>query len=603
MKLKSLTERIIDNTLVLSVFLGISLYIIGLFDYPNTGFRLSFVTDFITILIISVLTIKRKSIGVKTKSLIIQLVLFLLFIFDTIEVGALGKDKLFMILIPFYAFLVYPLRKVIYIYALAVIIFSTIGFLHITGHIHPNIDLNTQNLTINTWVSNITAITIIVFIVMIIMFRYREEYALIINKLEKKNKEISEQELYFQEIFNSTSNAIFIYSLDGKLLDVNETMVKMYGYKSQEEVLKTDVRKFSVEKFENLEDIRQKHFQEIREKGSISFDWKARKKDGSPFWINVEAKQIKINNKVRILSVVKDITQQKEDTIQLKLYRNHLKELVAEKTKQLEQANEELKITNENIQYQKEEVLAAFEELKNMQQHIIQTEKLASLGLLAAGIAHEINNPLNFIQGGVYAIENYLQQNIDNKHYKEIEPLLSGIKEGVRRASNIVTGLNQYSRIDEQKKEECDIHKIIENSLVMLNHQLKNKITIRKNYTSKKYKLIGNEGKLHQVFMNIIQNAIHAVEDKGEGEINIRTQTVENEKKLIIKISDTGKGISQQNMEKIFDPFFTTKDVGKGTGLGMSISLQIVNEHKGEIKYNSIENKGTEVIISLPIEV
>ena len=176
--------------------------------------------------------------------------------------------------------------------------------------------------------------------------------------------------------------------------------------------------------------------------------------------------------------------------------------------------------------------------------------------------------------------------------------MLKAIKEGVERASNIVTSLNHFSRQDDAGNEECDIHKIIDNCLVVLNSTLENKIEIKKNYTEKGFILLGNEGQLHQVIINIIKNAEQAIEN--EGVISIHTE-LRNEY-LKIVMTDTGCGITPENIDKVTDPFYTSKAPGEGTGLGMSITYNIIKEHNGEINHESELEKGTQVTVKLPIQ-
>ena len=263
---------------------------------------------------------------------------------------------------------------------------------------------------------------------------------------------------------------------------------------------------------------------------------------------------------------------------------------------ELKQSNEELFSTNELLYKQKEEIESTLEQLKETQSQLIQSEKMASVGILTAGIAHEINNPLNFIQGGVFGIEKYLEKNLKD-HIKNISPLMDGIKLGVKRATDIVKSLNHFNRKSDENNEECDIHSIINNCLAMLHNKLKYTVEIEKNYTKSEFTIIGNEGKLHQMVLNILSNAEQSIDENGI--ISITTNLVKNN--IIIQIKDTGYGIRKENLSKISDPFFTTKDPGKGTGLGLSIVYNVIKEHKGIIEYNSELGKGTTVTITLPI--
>jgi signal transduction histidine kinase len=235
--------------------------------------------------------------------------------------------------------------------------------------------------------------------------------------------------------------------------------------------------------------------------------------------------------------------------------------------------------------------------LQNTQKQLVQAEKMASLGVLASGVAHEINNPLNFIKGGAFGIEQYIEENL-KEHKEELLPLIEGINIGIDRAANIVTSLNHYNRRSDSNFSQCDIHTIIDNCLSILRNQIAKRIVIDKNYSKNNYLLLGNEGKLHQAMLNILSNAVQAID--GEGSIVIKT--IISEKNITISVSDTGCGISDQIMPKIFDPFFTTKEPGKGTGLGLSITFNIIEEHKGTIDFKSKEGEGTTAKIVLPLK-
>ena len=259
-----------------------------------------------------------------------------------------------------------------------------------------------------------------------------------------------------------------------------------------------------------------------------------------------------------------------------------------EKAKELFQANNSLQKIYNDLQANNTELKETLDKLRQAQDQLLKSEKMASLGVLAAGVAHELNNPLNFIKGGITNLEIQASKDgkLDDTHFKKS---LDIIHEGVNRASVIIKGLGQYSRQSEKMSESCDLNKILDNCLTVLSSKLKYHVKIVRKYSQEPLFINGNEGKIHQVFINILSNAEQAIQ--GEGTITIATQKISTA--VEVSISDTGIGISAENMKRLGDLFFTTKEPGKGTGLGLSISYKIVEEHGGKIKVESELGKGT----------
>jgi GAF domain-containing protein len=308
---------------------------------------------------------------------------------------------------------------------------------------------------------------------------------------------------------------------------------------------------------------------------------------------------------------------------------------------QLGVALQQAQLHNQTKQ-QAQKLAQALHDLKQTQTQLIQTEKMSSLGQLVAGIAHEINNPVNFIYGNINHVNDYAQdllgildlylQNTPNPSpeisdrtleidleflMEDLPKTLSSMKVGIDRIRQIVLGLRNFSRLDEAEIKPVDIHEGIDSTLLILQHRLKAKpespaITLVKEYSE--LPLVEcYAGPLNQVFMNVLSNAIDALEDYREspsephsGQITIRTTLGKlegNIKSVVIRIADNGLGIPEALKARICDPFFTTKPVGKGTGLGLSISYQIVvDKHGGVLKCDSQPGLGTEFWIEIPIK-
>jgi two-component system NtrC family sensor kinase len=222
---------------------------------------------------------------------------------------------------------------------------------------------------------------------------------------------------------------------------------------------------------------------------------------------------------------------------------------------------------------------------------------MASLGILSAGIAHEINNPLNYIHNGNALLEQYVNEKYQFET-ENLKPLFDAIKSGVDRISGIVKKMEKFSFSDRLPFANCNVQSVIDDCVQLLSPQFQDRIEVKKQYLSNPPVVWGNEGQLHHMFINILLNAIQAIEFEG----TVLIKVVINSTLLIISITDSGKGISEEHIKHIFDPFFTTKEPGKGTGIGLTIAQKIINEHHGTISCNSTLNAGTTINISLPIK-
>ena len=342
------------------------------------------------------------------------------------------------------------------------------------------------------------------------------------------------------------------------------------------------------------------------------------RKDGTTFWncFSISPVRDRTGKLTHFIGVQRDITQSK-------------------------QAEEALHKSEAQSREQAAQLAAALEELKATHSQLVQSEKMSSLGLLIAGVAHEINNPVSFIHGNLAHLKNYTQDlfhhlELYEHHYpnpveeiqqeredndleflaEDLPRILSSMSVGVDRICQIVQSLRNFSRHDDSQMKPVNLHEGIDSTLLILNHRLKGngekpQIQIVREY--------GNlplvecfAGPINQVFMNILSNAIDALEEARSKQTNqqmpespsqVRISTEVVGKFVEIKIADNGPGISEEVKQRIFDTFFTTKPIGKGTGMGLSISYQIIVErHKGELSCNSELGKGTEFTIRLPLQ-
>lgn len=428
------------------------------------------------------------------------------------------------------------------------------------------------------------------------------------------DRKTAEEQLHKLSIIPEQSpSSIVVTDIKGNIEYVNPKFSDLTGY-SSDEVMGKNPRILKSGKTS------QEEYAQLWETITSGAEWHGefhnRKKSGELFWEAASISPIKDQdgNITNFIAIKEDITERKRMEDELRETNSYL----LENESKLRKTVLDLQTTHK--------------ELREAHEQMIRSEKLASIGHLAAGVAHEINNPVGFIGSNIQTLEEYisnylkilrmvdnLKQSIKEKDMKKVDCLIKEMNEveeetnfsfmmtdmsslieesrrGIERIKKIVLDLRTFSREDKGETENCKIEEIIESILGIIHNEIKYKAELKKNYSG--LPLVKcNAQKLGQVFMNLIVNASHAIEEKGE----IKIKTYQKDNYACIDVSDTGPGIPKEQLQRIFDPFFTTKPIGKGTGLGLSICSEIVKNHNGEIKVESMPGKGTTFTVMLPI--
>ena len=411
-------------------------------------------------------------------------------------------------------------------------------------------------------------------------------YADLVNSqvaLEEKNAELEQAQQFIESVLSSMHDVLVVTNIDGSIQRTNLTLEKLTGKNSKElegKPLNTLFPKTAITQVDEFPE-------KIRSGNLVDCEIDMLDANGNPVPMAVTCKA-HFDYEGRLLGSV----------------------LTGRPLDEIRRAYRELQETHET--------------LKATQQQLIQSEKMASLGRLVAGVAHELNNPISFVFGNMHALQSYekrfreyldaVHQNISIEEREElrkklkidrilndIKPLLEGSLEGADRVKTIVEELRRFATPKNNKITQFDLVELINNSIHWVTHSARKKPKLI-TATPDKLLITANEGYIHQILINLLQNALDALE--GNAQPMLMVTIKEDTKNATIIIQDNGAGIPEENLVKLFDPFFTTKPVGKGTGLGLYISYGLATEQcNGSLQVDNHENGGAIFTLSLPREV
>ena len=427
-----------------------------------------------------------------------------------------------------------------------------------------------------------------------------------ITQRRRIEKALQDSEEKFRAMSASAQDAIMMIDNDGNIAFWNHAAEKIFGYTVQEALNKNLHLLLAPERYHETSHAGFSNFQRSG-KGSVlgkTLELVALHKSGKEFPIELSLSPVKIAGHWQAIGIMRDISQRKQIEVQLATQYEHVAGINAQ-------------------------LLEANQQLEQAQNQLLQSEKMAAIGVLAAGVAHEINNPVGYVNSNLGTLEKYLADIFvvldkyeavetllaadnpllqDVRQFKaetdlgyirgDIKSLMAESHQGLERVKKIVLDLKEFSHADsEDQWGWADVHHGLDSTLNVVWNELKYKCEVAKEYAPLP-QIYCLPSQLNQVFMNLLVNAAQAIEARGK----ITLRTGQEGERIWVEVSDTGKGIPPENMPRLFDPFFTTKPVGKGTGLGLSVSYRIVEKHHGKIEVRSELGKGTTFRVWLPVQ-
>lgn len=404
---------------------------------------------------------------------------------------------------------------------------------------------------------------------------YRQELESIV---EKRSQNIIGQRNFFQTVIDEIPSHIFVRDTKGQYVLVNKSFSDFHGYENSGSMINKSI--FDVHRNAAAAEKIFNEDQELFSTGSTSGqEIYVENLQGQGIWTYLTRKRIGMGNEQFVLGVQSDVT--------------HLKDTQTA----LERTNEDLKV--------------ALKEVHSFQLKLIESEKLATVGQLTAGLIHEVNNPINYVSGNVAPIKrdiddlrewikdsSHFQESPEdvNIAFEEMDNLLQGIEEGANRVKDLMQSLKSLSRPDESESVKFDLNKGLYNTINLISPTVKNRINFETEFGDLR-EIECNPGQVQQVFLNLIENAVDAIDGRGLIVVETSFQDPYNQ----VEIIDDGAGIKEEHLSQVFEPFFTTKEYDHGSGLGLSIARRIITELGGSVDLHSNGN-GTKAVIRIPAE-
>lgn len=590
-------EYLVETTLKIFAILSFFAVLLLTGRTAIIGYTASYLVQAPTCLVIIFTYLFRAKLKTKTKSLIISIGLVFILASGIFSFGILSSTKYLLILVPVFSSMLLGFKKAVQVFISILSIYLGFGLLHILGVLNLPKSADLLVRSPSTWILDVFVLTASGLVILQVVHNFLEVLNLQFEKAAVQHLALSKQEEEYRTLFEQTRDSVFL--LDGTQIVRMNSSAKSLSAQILHGELLDDFCKLLPPEQPNGQESKpyfKAQLKKLSERNNMHFEIQLLTADGKWAYFEISSSVIVTAGKEFLQLILRDISSRKRQEEEIRLNRIELEQRGIE----LEKINQELQQGNSALLQKKDELEDALMKLQSTQSQLIETEKMASLGILTAGVAHEINNPLNFIQSSLYAMDEILEDASLESHTElrnELSLLRNTMQTGITRVSDIVKSLNHFSRKSDDKREPVLLSKIIQNCLAILNHELKNRVRVFVDFLENEPQILGNESKLHQVFLNLILNAAQAIPGKGEVEINFKIQ----QQQLCVELIDTGTGIPPQILEKIFDPFFTTKPAGKGTGLGLSIVQQIVHDHQASIRFESNPGKGTRVILNFPI--